>query len=322
MRVPRRLTPTIGVVGLAIAVLASGGLAQSASTSPAPSGVPGASASPPPSPSPSLAPGVTQEQLATAFPVGLSHTWLGMTRTTLEPGASLADIHAPGTSISWVQSGSVTVDNEAGHVYVARNETDGYWLSVGRGTTVLTTQSVKSGPDATMIWTNDEAVPAVIITTAILDTKPPVIEPSPTPRPTAAPDFGGPVVKTVVVTGIGPAGQPSRITVRDHSGRLLGARIPSERELRFWSPLDGDGAGPLAGIAPRTHELMLEWSGSGCGPIVTIDVAADLRSMRLVDRTPGCDASAMGHWLVLRLRLDDWFDPTTIAITHVRRVPR
>ena len=44
--------------------------------------------------------------------------------------------------------------------------------------------------------------------------------------------------------------------------------------------------------------------------------------MRLIDRTPGCDASSVRHQVVLQLRPGRSFDPQEIAVTRVRRIPR
>jgi hypothetical protein len=63
---------------------------------------------------------------------------------------------------------------------------------------------------------------------------------------------------------------------------------------------------------------MLFWIGGVCGPIVTLDVAQDLRTITRTDRSPGCDAAATGHWLVLQLR-GGWRDPARIRFQSAPR---
>jgi hypothetical protein len=96
--------------------------------------------------------------------------------------------------------------------------------------------------------------------------------------------------------------------VADRSGQVIGARVPTERELRFASGGDPArdyrdiGIGPVAYLAGNERELLVRWDGTPCGPIVTVDVAKELAAIRVVDRTPGCDAAGVGYAIVLRLR--------------------
>ena len=103
-------------------------------------------------------------------------------------------------------------------------------------------------------------------------------------------------------------GDRYRITVADRSGRVIGARVPTQRELRFarvgYPPSDVQdiGIGPVAVIGPHVSEMLIQWGGTPCGPVVTVDVAKDLGAIRVIDRTPGCDAAGIEYWLVLRFR--------------------
>jgi hypothetical protein len=43
----------------------------------------------------------------------------------------------------------------------------------------------------------------------------------------------------------------------------------------------------------------VSWTGTICGPVVTIDIGADLERIRIIDRSPGCDAAAVPHSVIL-----------------------
>ena len=145
----------------------------------------------------------------------------------------------------------------------------------------------------------------------------PPAEPEPRPR--------GKVVRRFTLTGPGITGDRYRITVADRSGRVIGARTPSEREIRFadqrWPEHDEVGTAPLVSLAEagsNDHELLIRWGGTPCGPVATVDVARDLSAIRVIDRTPGCDASGHLYWLVLRLR-GPWLDAEDIEGSRLRR---
>lgn len=186
--------------------------------------------------------------------------------------------------------------------------------------------TVLGGPATRMTWTNEDVSRVTVLTAAFIPedggdgTSLPGASPDPTLTP--GPKDAPPVVRTIVVRGTGPAGQPATSTIRDQSGWVVGARVPTERELRGW-PVDGRPAvGPARATGPDAFELLVRWSGTGCGPVVTLTVEPRLRAMRLVDRSPGCDASAMGHWLVLRLRTPVGLPLRDVPLEWVRRIPR
>jgi hypothetical protein len=197
------------------------------------------------------------------------------------------------------------IDGGAGSAGVTGNEEDPFEGSPSR---VLTAgQSLWFGPDTVMTWENRGAVPLSALTTAIVDVASdsmvvvdPAAHPDPTPR--------GKVVKRIVLTGPEMTGDRYRITVADRSGRLIGARVPTQRELRFarvgYPPSDVQdiGIGPVARIGLHVFEMLIQWGGTPCGPVVTVDVAQDLGAIMVIDRSPGCDAAGVSYWLVLRFR--------------------
>lgn len=307
----------LGTVALSIVLLCGAATAQSPSV--APSAAPSAA-------------GASQELLGFTFPAGSSDSRLVLVRTTLEPGDRLAGVGWAGSSVSWVESGSLTIDVIAGTMTVAETDHSGGTLADGETWTLGSLGTVRAGPKTVMDWTNDTAARVTVLTAAVIPSDASVGDPtslpgaSPAPTPTPGPKEGPPVLRMVVLRmvvlrGTGPFGQPSVITIRDRSGWVVGARVPDERELRGW-PMERSGAGPVRATGRDTFELLLTWSGSGCGPVVTLTVEPRLRSMRLVDRSPGCDASAMGHWLVLRLRTTVGLPVRDIPVATVRRVPR
>lgn len=285
----------LGTVALAILLLGGGAVAQSPSVEPA-SG--------------------HQEVLGFTFPDGSSRARLVLIRTTLEPGERLAGVGWGGSSVSWIESGSLTVLVEAGTIRVGGPGEDGGMVADGDSWTGDAFDTVLGGPATRMAWTNDDGSRVTVLTTAILpeDGGDGTSLPggSPTPTETPVPKQAPPVVRTIVVRGTGPVGLPATYTIRDQSGWVVGARVPDEREMRSW-PRELLGATPVRATGRDTFDLLVTWSGGGCGPNVTLTVAPRLRSMRLVDRSPGCDASAMGHWLLLQLR-------TTVGIP-VREIP-
>jgi hypothetical protein len=173
-----------------------------------------------------------------------------------------------------------------------------------------------------MTRTNEDASRATVLTTAILpesggdgtslpgETSGPAV--------TRGPKEAPPVVRTMVVRGAGPVGQQATYTIRDQSGWVVGARVPDERERRNW-PLELFGPTPVRATGRDTFDLLVTWSGGGCGPNITLTVAPRLRTMRPVDRSPGCDASAMNHWLVLELRATVGIPMRDIPLETVRR---
>lgn len=295
---------SVAAVALAAVVLGTGVAAQS------------------PSPDPSPATRPFQELLGFTFPDAVGRDRLVLLRTTLTPGQRLDDIGWGGSSVSWVQSGSLTLTVDAGTVLVAPAGGAGGMVADGDTAQLGALDTVRGGADTRMSWANEDVSAAIVLTSAIIPagsgdgTSLPGESPAETPGPKEAP----PVVRTIVVRGTGPVGQPATYTIRDQSGWVAGARVPDEQELRGW-PRELSGATPVRATGRDTFDLLVTWSGGGCGPDITLTVGPRLRSMRLVDRSPGCDASAMGHWLVLELRTTAGIPMRDIPFETVRRRP-
>ncbi|MFO1539535.1 MAG: hypothetical protein ACKOTZ_03675 [Chloroflexota bacterium] len=227
-----------------------------------------------------------------------------------------------------VQSGVITVTLVDGSA--------GLWSATGSGDDLVDLgvdgavdrpigagQVLWAGPDAVLTLENRGTDPTVVLSTVVTRGQDVVILPvDPDASPGAA--FRDPVVKRIVLSGPGRSGDRFRITVADRSGRVIGARLPSASELRFagGGDLDGDvrelDIGPVADLDRGTRELLVQWGGTPCGPVVTLDVARELDAIRLVDRTPGCDASGVGYAVVLRIR-GRVPAPTEIEVSRVRR---
>jgi hypothetical protein len=278
-----------------------------------------------PSPEPEEATGVTRELLGTTHPVGLSDARLELMRTTLEPGASMPPTRFDGSWLARMESGALTVSALEGSVWIEGFEgSEDEPIEGSRAVRLEAGQLLSFGPDAILVWENRGQERVSVLTTAVVDEDHDamvVVEPVAGPERTARPE----VVERFVLTGPGMTGDRYRITVADRSGRVTGARVPTEREVRFadsrslWEPRD-IGIGPLASLRSGAHELLIRWVGSICGPVVTVDVARDLSSITVIDRSPGCDLAPVGYWLVLRLR-GPWFDPEDIEGSWVRRRP-
>jgi hypothetical protein len=277
-----------------------------------------------PSPEASPAGGPSQELLGVTFPDVMGRDRLVLLRTTLEPGQRLDDVGWGGASVSWVQSGELTLTVDAGTVLIAPAGGEGGMVADGDTAQLGALDTIRGGPETRMSWANEDRSQAIVLTSAIIPegggdgTSLPGDSPAPTETP--GPKEAPPVVRTVVVRRTGPVGQPATYTIRDQSGWVVGARVPDEEELRSW-PRELFGATPVRATGRDTFDLLVTWSGTGCGPTVTLTVGPRLRSMRLVDRSPGCDASAMGHWLVLELRTTVGIPMREIPFESIRRRP-
>jgi hypothetical protein len=135
---------------------------------------------------------------------------------------------------------------------------------------------------------------------------------------------GGPAERRITLAGPGETGDRYRITIADRSARVIGARVPTDRDLRFAGggdpPVDyrDIGIGPVAYLDGNVRELLVWWMGTPCGPVVTVDLAQDLSAIRVVDRTGGYDAMGVSHAVVLRIR-GEVPDPADIEGSWVRR---
>jgi hypothetical protein len=246
--------------------------------------------------------GVIHERLGTRIADdGTARTEL--LRSTLPVGAELPPMRFGGDWLIRADEGVLTVTLLDGSAVIG--ETEGIDLPHGEAITLGEDQVLMAGPDAVMRWANRGDGDVVLLSTASIPGDRPTMT---TTNPQQAdPAVRGPVVKRHVIRGRTPTGSRSRITVLDRSGRVTGVRIPSARELRFagpgWSSPDGIASvGPVGHIGERRSEILIRATTTPCGPVVTVDVAEDLSAIRIVDRTPGCDAAGVGYALVLRIR--------------------
>lgn len=93
--------------------------------------------------------------------------------------------------------------------------------------------------------------------------------------------------------------QRYRIAVKDRSGHLRDARMPSSGELRFGVQDDDTHAVVVGSGTGRRTPVLVRWLGTICGPVVSIDIDADLSRIRIADHSPGCDAAGVPHAVVL-----------------------
>ena len=255
------------------------------------------------SPSP-VAPGVVRTVLADSWSDAAPDDRLELTRIALAPGASVPAHTRPGDELLFVEQGALTVTTLAGPDRA---------VDTGDGPGVIHREmygegrSIVAGPTDIQLWENQTTEPTVVLSMALLHGEDPaifpvVVAPSPSPQP--------PVVKRMTLTGQGAGGR-YRIRVRDRSGHLTGARLPSPTELRFAA--EGPSLIMDHDSRLRSTPVLLRWEGTPCAPVVDLDIAADLSEIRLHDRTPGCDASAVGHWLVLEFDRHAVLDETQLT---------
>ena len=291
-----------------IAALAALLVALATSSAPV---VVGQDATPAASPS-SIAPGVVGMVMAEAWSDTVSGDRLELARIALAPGASVPAHTRPGDELLFVEQGALTVTTLAGPGGPDRVVDTGDGPGVIHREMYGEGRSVAAGPTDIQVWENQTTEPTVVLSMALLHGEDPaifpvVVAPSPTsPSPSPQP----PVVKRLTLTGQGAGGR-YRITVRDRSGHLTGARLPSPAELRFAA--EGPGLIVDHDSGPRSTPVLLRWEGTPCAPVVDLDIAADLSEIRLHDRTPGCDASAVGHWLVLEFDRHAPLDETQLT---------
>jgi quercetin dioxygenase-like cupin family protein len=270
----------------------------------------------------SLPQGVELELLGGIQPDAFPGHRLELARVTLAPGSVLPRTTFDGTWLVRVMSGSMTVVALDGPAWTqAPDRTESEPIGSADGVTVSAGTVVGFGPDAVLTWQNVTDEPVTLLASAMVDEEAdPILSAAQQHSPAG---LQPPVVDRFVLTGPGTTGDRYRIVVADRSGRVIGARVPRERELRFSGStalLDyrDVAIGPTAFVRRGAHEMLIRWGGTPCGPIVRVDVAADLSAIRVIDRTPGCDAMGMAHWLVLRLR-GGWIDPDDIEGSWIRR---
>lgn len=256
---------------------------------------------------------VRHEELSTLWPSGLGNDHeVIMGRTTIQPGVAMPLTRFNGEWAVRVDSGVLTVSGIDGPVLDGDFALEEQVVVAGQAE-LRGGNHFSFGPDATMVWANEGSQPVVILTTAVVDGSrdpmteidPDAADAEPTPQP-----FRGKVEKRVVLKGPskGLDGYRYRIIIRDHSGKLVGARVPRESELRFargWLSFLEDGViriGPAAFIDGNVNEVLVTWITAVCGPVATIDIGKDVGAIRVKDDSPGCDAAGMDATVALRFR--------------------
>jgi hypothetical protein len=281
---------------------------------------------PSPTPTPTDPPGITQERLGSAD-LELLGLGIDLRRMTLAPGAALPPTHFDEGWLVRLEDGELEIAVTQGRAVISGDASpDGRWLEAGDTGTLFAGDRVVVDGRSIVSWRALGTVPAVVLMSGVVRS-PEAALAAVTDEPTTEDLFDGDVIRRFVLTGPGATEGRSRITVADRSGRVIGARVPTERDLRFAGggdpPVHHQGhpdlrIGPVAWLEDPVRELLVRWTGTPCGPVVTVDVARELAAIRIIDRTPGCDAAAMGHSVVLRFRGDPP-DPADIHGSWVRR---
>ena len=199
----------------------------------------------------------------------------------LAPGATVAAHTRAEDELLYIEQGALTVVTLAPPGTTVPDTGDGPGVihreMYGEG------RSVVAGPSDIQTWENQTTAPTVVLSSVLLRGEEDAVTPmlraqSPTPRARVA--------KRVVLTGGGVGGR-YRITVRDRSGHLTGARLPRNAELRFAS--GGPSLTLDYGSDPRAMSLL----GAGSGP-------AAARSSTWISRATSPSASsATGHLAVM-----------------------
>ncbi len=254
---------------------------------------------------------VRHEELTTLWPSDAGGIKVVMSRTTIQPGVTMPPTRFNGEWASRVDSGVLTVtaiDGRAvgGDFALQERIAEDGMAELRPG------NYFRHGPDTVMTWANIGDDPVVVLTTASLDADAePMIEASAIePATEPARPSRGPVKKRIVLEGPskGLDGYRYQIIVRDHSGKLIGARVPREAELRFargWLSFLEDGnirIGPAAFIDGNVNEVLVTWITAVCGPVATIDIGKDVGAISVKDDSPGCDAAGMDATVALRFK--------------------
>jgi hypothetical protein len=227
-------------------------------------------------------------------------------RTTLAPGAAMPPTRFAGDWLVRAEQGVLTLTLVEGSAQVGDAEgidlDPGVPVNLGEGRVLL------AGPDAVLTWENRGTEPVRLLSTASIGGDRPAMSEVDPDGPDDPAD-SGPVKRRHVITGRTASGDRSRITVKDRSGRIVGARFPTAREMRFagpgWpSPDLRVTVGPVASVGRNRSEILLRSGTTPCGPVVTLDVARDLSAIKVMDHTPGCDAAGVPYAVVLRVRGD------------------
>jgi len=281
--------------------------------------------SPAPSPGGDANAGLTTVSLGVSSPSDRPNERIELLRVTLVEGEESGPLEFAGAWLVRVVSGELAVDLIEGPAEVVG--TTGVLEIVAAASDATTIQSgeiLRAGPDAVMAWANAGAGELELAAVVVLP-----LEADVTSEPETADDrnalFMEPVAKRIVVSGPGDTGGRYRLVVADRSGLVTGARVPTDQELLFLRQVGGDPdsvirLGPIAFLPGGGRELLVRWLSTACGPRANIDIARDFSAIRVVDRTPGCDAAAVSYALVIRVR-NAIPDPNAIDGVLVRKAP-
>ncbi len=195
---------------------------------------------------------------------------LGLSRTVIPPGGQEPAHWQPGDQVVYVESGTLSIDTLADPMAVPDPDAEPPQTMI-----LVAGQSASFHEDTLQVWSNPGGVPVVATSALLIDEFADAIVPvAPSAGPTPA------IERRIVVKGGGADGY--RMVILDRSGHVRGARLPRPAELRF--AVGGLGVQANGGSAGDGRLALLQWSGTGCGPIVDIDIAADLS--RIAHRRP------------------------------------
>ena len=232
-------------------------------------------------------------------------------RIVLEPGATLPMSEFSGEWKVQVESGILVVEGSFGRLQIDDSIADAYVASDDDTLWVRPGSQLRFDDGSTMRWANPGDEPTVLMTMSIIDEEDePILtleEAEARRREARVEPFGHPVVKRVVLRKPGYRVCGHMITIRDRSGRLIGARIPEPQELRFVDRDEGStgvSLGPISGRG-KGHGLLVTWLGSHCGPTARIDIGEDVSAIR-VETLCQCDGAGGIHSVVLQL--EGWTD--------------
>ena len=232
-------------------------------------------------------------------------------RIVLQPGATLPMSEFRGEWTVQVESGILAVEGSFGRLQIDDSIADAYVASDDDTLWVRPGSQLRFDDGITMRWSNPGDEPTVLMTMSIIDEEDePILtlEEAEARRHEAQVEpFGHPVVKRVVLRKPGYRVCDHEITIRDRSGRLIGARIPEPQELRFVDRDEGPtgvSLGPISGRG-KGNGLLVTWLGSDCGPTARIDIGEDVSAIRVETRCQ-CDGAGGIHSVVLQL--EGWTD--------------
>lgn len=227
-------------------------------------------------------------------------------RIVLQPGATLPMSEFRGEWTVQVESGILAVEGSFGRLQVDDSIADAYVASDDDTLWVRPGSELRFDDGITMRWSNPGDEPTVLLTMSIIDEED---EPILTPEEAEArrqqarvEPFQAPVIQRVVLRKPGYRVCDYEVTIRDRSGRLVGARLPEPGELRFVDREAGPTGVALGPIASggRGHEMLVTWLGSDCGPTARIDIGQDVSAIR-VETLCHCDGAGAIHSVVLQL---------------------